>query len=49
MADFALYLHVPFCRRKCAYCDFASWAGREEAIEPYLRALRGEIRAQGER
>ena len=44
-----LYLHIPFCVKKCAYCDFASWAGREEAIEPYLRALRGEIRAQGER
>lgn len=49
MAEFALYLHIPFCRKKCAYCDFASWAGREAVIEPYLRALHGEIRAQGER
>lgn len=23
----ALYIHIPFCVSKCAYCDFASWAG----------------------
>ena len=49
MADFALYLHVPFCRSKCAYCDFSSWAGREAQMEPYLRALHAEIRTQGAR
>jgi oxygen-independent coproporphyrinogen III oxidase len=38
----ALYLHIPFCERKCAYCDFYSVAGGE-AIEPFLAALRREI------
>jgi oxygen-independent coproporphyrinogen-3 oxidase len=34
-----LYIHIPFCRRKCLYCDFPSWAGREDAMEGYADAL----------
>lgn len=34
-----LYLHIPFCRQKCAYCDFASWAGREAWIPAYVTAV----------
>lgn len=34
-----LYLHIPFCRQKCRYCDFASLAGAEELIAAYLSAL----------
>lgn len=34
-----LYIHIPFCRQKCQYCDFASFAGQEKWIEDYLTAL----------
>lgn len=34
-----LYLHLPFCRQKCRYCDFASFAGKEDLIKDYLSAL----------
>lgn len=37
-----LYLHLPFCRQKCRYCDFASFAGAEKYIPSYLSALEQE-------
>lgn len=38
-----LYIHIPFCKRKCAYCDFISFAGREDFL-PYTAALITEMR-----
>ena len=34
-----LYLHIPFCRSKCDYCDFYSLPGGEDRMDGYLRAL----------
>jgi len=46
-----LYLHVPFCRRRCRYCSFVSYERREADIPAYVRALEAELarRARGER
>ena len=47
-APLSLYIHIPFCKSKCAYCDFASFPGREAMWEAYFAALCGEIRAAGD-
>ncbi len=41
----AAYVHVPFCRHRCGYCDFPLIAGRDELIAEYLRALEIELSA----
>ncbi|MDP2931750.1 MAG: radical SAM family heme chaperone HemW [Chloroflexota bacterium] len=40
-----LYIHVPFCIRKCAYCDFYSLAGQLGLVERYVEAVLSECRA----
>ena len=44
--DISLYIHIPLCVKKCAYCDFASFAGRMAQRERYVQAVCREIRAQ---
>ena len=44
-----LYIHFPFCKRKCLYCDFVSAAAGRETMEAYCLALGKEIRAAGKR
>ncbi|MBR7187776.1 MAG: radical SAM family heme chaperone HemW [Clostridia bacterium] len=43
MDPLAIYIHVPFCARKCAYCDFASFSGREADWRRYFEALWAEL------
>lgn len=43
-----LYVHIPFCIRKCAYCDFLSMASTREQQKEYVKALEREILAAGE-
>ena len=45
----ALYVHVPFCKAKCTYCDFYSIIGREDSIPLYLNRLVQEIAHYKER
>ncbi len=45
MKPLSLYIHIPFCASKCAYCDFASFSGREGDWRRYFEALWDEIGA----
>jgi oxygen-independent coproporphyrinogen-3 oxidase len=41
--DTSIYLHIPFCKHRCAYCDFNTYAGQESLIPAYVEALIREI------
>jgi oxygen-independent coproporphyrinogen-3 oxidase len=41
----AAYVHVPFCRHRCGYCNFTLVAGRDDLVNDYLRAITAEIDA----
>jgi len=45
---YSLYLHIPFCQVRCAYCDFNTYAGLDDLITPYSRALAAEVEGVGE-
>jgi oxygen-independent coproporphyrinogen-3 oxidase len=40
----SLYIHIPFCQRKCHYCSFVSYSGRENDIAGYIPALNRELK-----
>ena len=43
-----IYIHIPFCVKKCLYCDFLSFAAEERVQEDYVSALLEEIKHYGE-
>ena len=44
-----LYLHIPFCKHKCGYCDFNAYAGMDRLMPDYIDALERELSAARER
>ena len=43
-----IYIHIPFCRHKCTYCDFASFPDRVDYAESYMACLYKELKMRGE-
>ncbi len=44
MKEISLYIHIPFCKQRCFYCDFPTFAGKERFREEYIDALIKEIK-----
>lgn len=46
MKELGIYVHIPFCKSKCYYCDFCSFANKEKLIERYIKCLNYEIKSK---
>lgn len=49
MTPVGIYIHLPFCERKCAYCDFPSFPGQEQHRAAYTKAVMAEIKERAAR
>lgn len=43
MREVGIYVHIPFCKKKCYYCDFLSFSNCEQKVEEYVQAMLEEI------
>ena len=43
-----IYIHIPFCRHKCSYCDFASFPDKIDYAEAYMACLYKELKMRGD-
>ena len=41
--EIGLYVHIPFCKSKCLYCDFVSFANKNDMVERYIECVKKEI------
>lgn len=46
--ELGIYIHIPFCKQKCYYCDFISFSKKEEEVQEYIECLKKEIIANRE-
>lgn len=47
MKEIGIYIHIPFCKQKCNYCDFCSYQNKDELIPTYIKWLKTEIKEVG--
>lgn len=41
--ELGIYIHIPFCKQKCYYCDFVSFSNKQQCIKPYIEAIKKEL------
>ena len=41
--NFGIYIHIPFCKKKCNYCDFISFCNKDNLINRYIKSLKKEV------
>ena len=44
MKELGIYIHIPFCMKKCEYCDFLSFSNNKEKVKDYINAVIEEIK-----
>ena len=49
MKDLGIYVHIPFCKQKCYYCDFISYANKEEKTKEYVKCIQKEIEIESKK
>ncbi len=48
MKEIGIYIHIPFCKKKCYYCDFCSYEGKDSYIPRYIKCLKQEMKEVGQ-
>lgn len=43
MKNLGIYIHIPFCKQRCYYCDFVSYANKQEKVKEYINCIMKEI------
>lgn len=46
MKKIGIYVHIPFCMKKCFYCDFVSYCNKENLVDEYIKCLKKEIESK---
>lgn len=46
MKELGIYIHIPFCKQKCSYCDFISYSNKNNLVEQYIEKLKQEIQSK---
>ena len=49
MKELGVYIHIPFCIKKCDYCDFISYCDKNSLIEPYMKVVKKELKEEIEK
>lgn len=49
MKELGIYVHIPFCKQKCYYCDFISYANKEEKTKEYVKCIQKEIEIESKK